>query len=213
MPLLKIHHSGPADAWAVWEVKEEEDFFSAELPEADRCPEDIRFPAKRVEWTAGRFLVKYLFNTCGMDYRGLRKDESGKPFPVESVAQVSISNSLPYIAVQVNAEYPVGLDIEKPRKNIKMVMDRILSRTERGDAGTDHLKMMIYWCAKEAMFKIHGRHGVIFSKDLRVRPFHRAGSGTLEGMITAGGMEKKVKLDYLQQSGFTLVTTNATTKP
>ena len=210
MPLLKICHNGPYDAWAVWEVKEDEDFFSGELPQCDRCPEDILFPAKRIEWTAGRFLVKYLFNTCGMDYRGLRKDESGKPFPVESDAQVAISNSLPYIAVQVHESAPVGIDIEKPRKNIKMVMDRILSRPERGDAGTDRRKMMIYWCAKEAMFKIHGRRGVIFSKELRVRPFQRSGSGTLDGTITAGGRETKVKLDYLQQSGFTLVTTNTT---
>jgi len=213
MPLQKIHWSGPASGWAVWEVTEAEDELMDGLPAVDRCPEDIRFHLKRLEWTAGRHLVHHLFNAAGLEYHGLMKDASGKPFPAGSTIQVALSNSFPFIAAQIHPEQPVGIDLEKPRNNLPRVLDRILSPAERKDAGSDPKKMLLYWCAKEAMFKIHGKRNLVFARDLRIAPFIRQGNGLMEGTISHEGSILPVRLDYCIERLYTLVTTNTHTNP
>lgn len=208
MPLQKIHWSGPASGWAVWEVTETEEELVTVLPPGDQCPEDIRFHLKRIEWSAGRHLLRHLFLEAGLDYQGLLKDPSGKPYAVGSSVQVALSNSFPFIAAQIHPIRPVGIDLEKPRKNLPRVLDRILTPLERKDAGSDPKKMLVYWCAKEAMFKINGKRNLIFSRDLQIAPFVRSGNGTIEGSISTEGQVLPVRLDYWIGSSYTLVTTN-----
>lgn len=208
MPLQQIHWNGPASGWAVWEVSETEEELSSDLPEGDRCPEDIRFHLKRVEWSAGRNLIRHLFASAGLTYQGLRKDSFGKPFAVGCDVQVALSNSFPYVAAQIHPSLPVGIDLEKPRKNLARVLDRILSPAERKDAGADPKKMLVYWCAKEAMFKIHGERNLVFSRDLGISPFIRSSMGTIEGMISKDGRRSPVRLDYCIKPAYTVVSTN-----
>ena len=208
MPLQQIHWNGPASGWAVWQVSETEEELSSVLPSGDRCPEEIRFHLKRVEWSAGRHLVRHLFTAAGLTYQGLRKDAFGKPFAVGSEVQVALSNSFPFVAAQIHPSLPVGIDLEKPRKNLARVLDRILSQAERKDAGADPKKMLIYWCAKEAMFKIHGERNLVFARDLSIAPFNRSSKGTIDGSIKKEGRHAPVRLDYCIHSEYTVVTTN-----
>jgi phosphopantetheinyl transferase len=101
----------------------------------------------------------------------------------------------------------VGIDLEQPRKKLLAIAPRILSSTELKDAGDDVLKHCVIWCAKEALFKIHGKGGLHFSNQLNVQPFPLHEEGTLVGIISDNGNAMSVELNYEVSPDFVLVYT------
>jgi hypothetical protein len=97
MPLIKITN-GRGHIWGIWKVEEDENFFFHELNGVGEIPVVITNSKKRIEWLAGRVLVKALMKESGLTFRGIVKNKFGKPFPVESSYQLSLSHSYPYVA-------------------------------------------------------------------------------------------------------------------
>src|SRR6185295_10672061 len=107
MPILKLQTEGKDQAWAYWQILESE----AELSylAQQTCPDEIVFPQKRLEWLAGRALIRKLAENCGLEYTGLRKDEFGKPFLKNHPHHISLSHSFPMVAAQIALNFPVGV--------------------------------------------------------------------------------------------------------
>jgi len=209
MPLLKIQRSVPG-AWGVWSAEESEAWFSSQLPAPDQCPDEVSHPKKRLEWLAGRFLVRYLYQSIALPYEGLCKDKYGKPFPVNGKGQVSLTNSFPLVAAQIHPDYPVGVDLEYISPRMHQVVPRVLSAGELMDAGFDDIKLCIYWCAKEAVFKRIGRHPVSLRKDISIAPFRMENHGFIEAEANdplTDDLPVKVHLEYLLDSDHVLVLT------
>ncbi|HMJ70056.1 MAG TPA: 4'-phosphopantetheinyl transferase superfamily protein [Cyclobacteriaceae bacterium] len=205
MPLVKSEMTGVESAWGLWEINETEQelaFFAMES-----CPDDIVAPSKRREYLAGRALVKTLVEKVGAEYTGIRKDEQGKPYLKDQKHEISLSHSSPYVAAQIHVGTPVGIDIEQPKEKLLRVAPRILSNTEEKDAGDNIVKHCVYWCAKEAMYKIYGKRGLHFNNQLNVDPFELKKSGTLTGYIRTDGMPAVVALGYLVKEDYVLVYT------
>ncbi len=137
----------------------------------ESCPDDIIAPSKRREFLAGRALVKTLAEKVGVEYSGIRKDEQGKPFLKDQTHEISLSHSSPYVAAQIHPSHAVGIDIEQPKEKLLRVAPRVLSPSEESDAGNDVVKHCVYWCAKEAMYKLYGKRGLHFNTQLNVNPF------------------------------------------
>jgi 4'-phosphopantetheinyl transferase len=208
MPVSKINWKSPGNGWAVWRIDESEEFLATQVPVSDACPKEIQFPRKRLEWLAGRALLKHLATESGLNYQGVVKDEFGKPFLKGLSCQVSISNSFPYVAAQIHPETSVGIDLEQPRPKLFHVMERVLTDDEWKDGANDLRKLCVYWCAKEALYKIYGKRSLIFNEHILVKPFNLAETGTLEGSIREDEVEKVLFLDYWMETDFILVTTN-----
>lgn len=205
MPLLKIQKTDKHSGWALWFITEQE----SELTEAsgEQVDSSIVSYTKRLEWLAGRALIKSLVEQCGLEFHGIDKDEFGKPYLKEYSHPISLSHSYPYVAAQIDDEIEVGIDLEQPKAKLLNIAPRVLSPTELEDAGTDVIKHCIYWCAKEAMYKSYGKRGLHFADHLLVSPFKLVRGGDLIGKIIANGNTKKLELTYSVQPDYVLVHT------
>lgn len=205
MPLRQIEWNADQHGWALWTIEETEQTL-AEMALPDVCPDNIVSLSKRREWLGGRVLAKMLVEKAELPYLGLLKDEFGKPSLDQHSHHISLSHSFPFVAAQMS-DQPVGIDIEQPRAKLIKIAPRVFNSGEQRDAGTDIIKNCIYWCAKEALYKIHGLGGISFSKNLWVESFQRESSGDLLGTISPGKMIRQFKLHYVVEKEFVLVYT------
>lgn len=206
MPLDKIEWTANLCGWALWNITESEDAL-ATMAQPEVCPNDIHRTSKRLEWLAGRILLKRLLANSGLMYHGLRKDAFGKPFLDGYPHPISLSHSYPYVAAQIDLQKEVGIDVEQPKDKLLRIAHRVLDATEEADAGKDITKNCVYWCAKETLYKIYGQRGLTFSKHLRIQPFTLRRYGPLVGKISAPGKESLINLGYWVENDFVLVYT------
>jgi 4'-phosphopantetheinyl transferase len=205
MPLLKIQKTDRQSGWALWFITENEN----ELSEAsgDTIDSSIVSYTKRLEWLAGRALIKSLVEQCGLEFYGLEKDEFGKPSLKNHTHFISLSHSYPYVAAQIDPTLEVGIDLEQPKEKLLTIAHRVLSPQELDDAGTDVTKHCVYWCAKEALYKSYGKRGLHFADHLHVAPFALMRNGDLQGKIEKNGYSRELDLIYSIQPDYVLVHT------
>ncbi len=206
MPLLKIHTLGKEQAWAVWRIAESEDKLTTLVNE--RCPADVVNSQKRLEWLAARALTKQVINDFGHSYVGIDKNEFGKPFLKNNPHHISLSHSYPFVMVQVDLQQNIGIDLEQPKEKLRTVAKRVFSVSEVADGGNDIIKLCVYWCAKEALYKIHGKRNLLFTDHLKVDPFKLLKQGYLTGKIVLNGLTTVVRLQYLVENEYVAVYTS-----
>ncbi|GAB4002484.1 hypothetical protein GCM10028807_61160 [Spirosoma daeguense] len=131
----------------------------------------ISHPAQRVEWLACRVAIQQLVQAQGLPYAGLHKDEFGKPHLIGAPWHISLSHTSGWAAAVLHRSRPVGIDIEPIREQFKRVVPRVLSETEIADALGDPNRLAVYWCAKEALYKLYGKRQLSFREHLHVEPF------------------------------------------
>ena len=206
MPLYKLKNTGTESAWGIWKVEEsaEELAFTA----FEEAPEGIIHITKRLEWLASRVLVRTLLEQNDLHYSGIHKDEFGKPFLRELTHHISLSHAYPYVAVQLDSNKSVGIDIEQPTEKLLRIAPRVLSMEELENAGSDIRKHCVYWCAKEALYKVYGKRGLHFANQLLVEPFILEETGDLKGTITVREEKLNVALSYEIEPEFVVVYTN-----
>ncbi len=83
----------------------------------------------------------------------------------------------------------------------------MLSSQEIKDAGENIVKHCVYWCAKEAMYKIYGKRGLHFESQLNLDPFRLQSFGELRGYINADNLTSEISLGYTVQSDYVMVYT------
>lgn len=194
MPVDRFYHASDS-IWGFWKITEDESSLAAGVP-SERVSVDIINPRKRLEFLAGRALIKALLHNWNIPYEGLTKDTYGKPFLVGSAMHISLSHSYPYVAAILHRHKNVGIDLEQPKEKLLKIAPRVLRDDELENAGSIIIKHCIYWCAKETLIKIHGKKDLIFSKNLLVTPFELQERGFLIGRIVADNTETTVPLEY-----------------
>jgi 4'-phosphopantetheinyl transferase len=204
MPLDNLHRETHR-AWGLWKIDETEETLAAEISMFESVPETITNPFKRLEFLAARVLLKELTNSLDQRYSGITKDNFGKPFLKDSMFQISLSHSYPYVAAIIDQGQPVGIDLEQPKPKLLKIASRVLAKEELDDAGTDVIKHCIYWCAKESLIKIHGKKDLVFAEHIRINPFSRGKYGHLIGRIIVNTMETRVPLQYYVFENFVVV--------
>jgi 4'-phosphopantetheinyl transferase len=206
MPILKIHSLGKQQGWAVWHITESEEQLSRQSMET--CPGEIINHQKRLEWTAARALARTILEGFGGTYSGVGKNELGKPFLKNNPHFISLSHSYPYVMVQIDDKHDVGIDLEQPKEKLRIVAPRVFTKNEVDDAANDLVKLCIYWCAKEALYKYYGKKNLLFTDHLKVDPFPLASGGYLVGRIVFNEKETIVQLQYLVERDYVLVFTS-----
>ena len=203
MPVESIHTTTQA-IWGYWRISETERSLAQRVA-GEEPPVAVTNPLKRLEFLAGRVLIKTLLNEWGIGFRGMTKDAFGKPFLAGSDIKVSLSHSYPYVAAILHTHKNVGIDLEQPKSKLLRIGPRVLAAGELTDAGDNVVKHCIYWCAKETLIKIHGKKDLIFSKNLLVTPFALASGGHLIGRILANNTETTIPLEYIVSDNFVVV--------
>ena len=193
---------------AVWEIEEPPEYFEEKLIfnywEKDYL-RNIRHPVRRRSWLASRYLIKILLKTDA--FVELLFDINGKPFLGNKKQLVTISHTQQFAAAMIAYEYDIGIDVEALQRSVEHVSHKFLSATEKRtlpDAVSNDT-LLLYWGAKEVMYKIHGRKRLDFRDHMLVHPFEKAAIGDMSGMITKDGVASPCVMSYIQTPSFSLV--------
>lgn len=158
--------------------------------------------AKReLEKNATAFLLEKLFGKrVTIDY-----NPEGKPILNEESCHISISHSHDKLVIVCNTLCDTGVDVELIRDKVLKIKDKFLSEAELEEAKDNVEKLIIYWAAKETLYKVYGLKEVEFAKHLFVHPFTLNPAGTLTGEINLESFRKKFNLHYEKLEDYMLV--------
>ncbi|MBP7809946.1 MAG: 4'-phosphopantetheinyl transferase superfamily protein [Bacteroidia bacterium] len=158
--------------------------------------------AKReLEKSATLFLLEKLFNKQVQ----LEYNAEGKPLLREEKCHISISHSHDKLVIICNTQCDTGVDVELVRDKVLKIKDKFLSDIELEEAKDNVEKLIIYWAAKETLYKVYGLKEVEFAKHLYVNPFELKAVGELIGEINLESFRKKFNLHYEKLEDYMLV--------
>ena len=184
----------------VWQVTETEE----ELKALSSIPSDeleeisfIRSDSLRRQKLAVRALLDEMFE----DKVYLSHHDNGKPYIENCVTNISITHTEKYVAVILNDNEDVGIDIESLARDFSSVEKKALSEDEIDDLEDDEKRngqLAIYWCAKEAIYKMLGQYDVNFAEQIEVEKFRPKKDGELEATFEdEDGYEEEFDLEYI----------------
>lgn len=124
---------------------------------------------RQSEYIATRLLLREL---CG-DKREIFYLDSGRPQLRNSNQNISISHSNEFVAIFISNDLP-GIDIENADRNIDKVVNRFLNPNELAwidKSENPKFLKMLFWCAKEAIYKCACQSGIQFDTQIFIPPF------------------------------------------
>jgi len=189
VPLLLSKRITPYACYAVWNIQET----NAQLI----ALHNYNFPdglhqTKLAEWLVTQILLNNVCQQFNIPFEGITKNEAGKPFLINNSAQISISHSFPMASVMINLNKSCGIDLERPRQALYKVQPKFLHKTE--NQFKDQLdKLCAIWCAKEVLFKIHGRKKLSLKDEMKV---NFESSDRITGSILKDGFEQEVEIHF-----------------
>ena len=158
--------------------------------------------AKRDIETEGKnYLIKHLLDQEVQ----IQYDDKGKPYLAGDNRHISISHSHDKLAIIINEKEATGIDIELIRDKVLKIKHKFLSETELLDANDNIEKLLIYWAAKETLYKIYGLKEVDFIQHLFVKPFTKHNLGTIIGEINLPVFKEIFELNYQLLDDYVLV--------
>ena len=183
----------------VWKITESEQ----ELRDLTSVPTDeleeisyIKSESLRKQKLAVRALLDVLFE----DKVYLSHHDNGKPYIENCVTNISITHTDNYVAVILNDNDDVGIDIESLDRDFSAVEKKALSEDEIDDLDDDkrNEQLAIYWCAKEAIYKLCGEYNMDFAEQIEVERFRPKRDGELEATFEdKDGNEEELDLEYM----------------
>jgi 4'-phosphopantetheinyl transferase len=171
MPLVLSKSLNEHCHFMVWESAESNSYFEALLGPYIRQNQELQSitnVSKQKEWLASRFLLKHLAQKLTIPFKGIEKDEFGKPWLIDSNVYISLSHTQTHVAACIHKTANVGIDLEKVSPRLKIIEYKFLTELERNLCAGDLEKLTILWSAKEAMYKLDGKRGIHFQKELLI---------------------------------------------
>ena len=183
----------------VWQITETEE----ELMALSSIPSDemeeisfIRSESMRKQRLAVRALLEEMFE----EKVYLSHHDNGKPYIENDATNISITHTNKYVAVILHPTEDVGIDIESLDRDFTAVEKKALSEDEIDDLDDEkrNEQLAIYWCAKEAIFKLISVYNVDFAEQIEVEHFRPKGEGELEAtFIDKDEYEEEFDLEYM----------------
>lgn len=186
---------------SVWKIEEtEEELLSGlQLKQHELDVISVLSKGKRaLHWLSTRLLLRTMLNT--KDYIDCQMDEHGKPYLVNSDTHISFSHSFDYAAVMISTDKKVGIDIELIKMKIKSIKHKFLSDAElaQKQIGDNINGLYISWCAKEAIYKWHGKKGLEFKQHIHIKPFKLKEEGALSASVELPAGTKEIEVKYFK---------------
>jgi phosphopantetheinyl transferase len=121
------------------------------------------------EWLAVRVLLK---ETLGEE-KQIVYSKQGKPYLADGSYHISISHTKGYVAIAIDRQYPVAIDIERISPRVENIRSRFISEEEESHLSETHrlTHLLLHWSAKESLFKMIDAPGIEFKTQLHIHPF------------------------------------------
>lgn len=129
----------------------------------------ISAPKRQIEFLATRILTEKITG----EKSEIVYQPDGKPTLLNSRKFISISHSANLVVVFIS-ELNCGVDVETINRDTDRIAKRFLHPAEMEDiqkSDQPKLLQLLYWCAKEAIFKCSPQKGVQFNKQILITPF------------------------------------------
>lgn len=195
----------------VWKITESE----AELRTMTSIPsdelEEISY-IKNESLRKQRLAVRALLDAMFEEKMYLSHHDNGKPYIENNAINISITHTDQYVAVILNEEDEVGIDCESLNRDFSAVEKKALSDEEIGDLEDEQKneQLAIYWCAKEAIFKLTSQYDVDFAEQIQIDGFRYRNEGELSATFTdKDGYEQELNLYYFTFDRHVLVCVSA----
>ena len=195
----------------VWKITESE----AELRTMTSIPsdelEEISY-IKNESLRKQRLAVRALLDAMFEEKVYLSHHDNGKPYIENNAINISITHTDQYVAVILNEEDEVGIDCESLNRDFSAVEKKALSDEEIGDLEDEQKneQLAIYWCAKEAIFKLTSQYDVDFAEQIQIDGFRYRIEGELSATFTdKDGYEQELNLYYFTFDRHVLVCVSA----
>jgi 4'-phosphopantetheinyl transferase len=161
----------------IWKIEEGLSFFETLF----KGHPDIKNDAKRLQWFASRHMANEMLGQPDT----IVNSETGKPQFKTSPANISLSHTVGFAAVIISKRCAVGIDIEALHPKVERIAYKFLQDDEIAAIQADEkiAKLMLYWSAKESLFKLYGWGAIEFKNQLLIEAFTLNQSGTLKANI------------------------------
>lgn len=192
----------------VWHITETE----SELKNLTSIPsdelEEISY-IKSESLRKQKYAVRALLDAMLEEKVYLSHHDNGKPYIENCATNISITHTDNYVAIILNDNDEVGIDIESLSRDFSAVEKKALSEEEIDDLDDDegrNEQLAIYWCAKEAIYKMLGQYHVNFAEQIEVDRFRPKDDGELEAtFVDKDGYEEEYELSYITFDNHVLV--------
>ena len=125
-----------------------------------RSTEGFTSASRRAERLAWRRVLRRISPDAEVEYNA-----SGAPLLKNSpYTHISVSHCRDVVAVALSCA-PCGVDVELRERNFERVAERYISQAERALCA-EAWWLAAVWCAKECLYKMGGREGVDFRRDI-----------------------------------------------
>jgi len=201
MPIVLNKKIDDQTVLSVWKIEETEEQLLSSLQlkqhELDVI-ESLSAGKRALHWLSTRVLLRTMLNTA--DYIDCQMDEHGKPYLVNSDTHISLSHSYDYASVIVSKDKKVGVDIELIKMKIKSIKHKFLSDVElaQKQIGDNTNGLYVCWCAKEAIYKWHGKKGLEFKQHIHIKPFKLKDEGSLQAIVELPEGTKELTVNYFK---------------
>ena len=188
----------------VWRIDESFDELSSHLSNPDfylPALEKITCAKRRLERLAVRVLLKKMLDR---DVEILYHAH-GMPYPADSSFCLSISHTKGFVAVLSDAGKRVGVDIEQRSDKVLRLRDKFINcRLEYVSTTETVLHLLLHWSGKEAVYKMLGEEGIVFSEQLIVKPFEPEREGVFQIEVRTFHTQALLRVSYKVEDAFVL---------
>ena len=138
---------------------------------------------------------------------GIAYDEFGKPCLENGAGQISVAHSGKYATLIISKTTRVGVDIEAIQPKIIKLAHKFLTKEEMEYTFASRTieSLCVIWCAKEALYKLQGGRGVVFSENIHINNFTFTGNGHLTGYVTREQKRSQYQVFYESLDDYILV--------
>lgn len=191
---------------ALWDLTEPLSYFEekVQLSQSEKKTyKEINNESRKKEWLAVRLLLR---ETLGF-WPSIVYVESGKPILQNHSRHLSISHAKTMVGILLCTNPYAGIDIEPTNRNIEKVAKRFLSEEELNNIESAKLpdSKIMYWCAKEAIFKAVNENNISFSKQIIVNEV--LPEGEARATFHTSGKTKHFILKYIKLNDHLIVWT------
>ncbi len=139
--------------------------------------------------------------------KALSYQSSGKPYLLNRSEHISLSHSHGKLAVIVDQLQSTGIDIELIRDKVLDIRHKFLRTEEMREIAEGEVeKCLVYWAAKETLYKIIGTKELNFMNDIFIDNFNYVSTGgIIKGEIKYKGKKHYHWMQYLKFEEYILV--------
>lgn len=153
------------DNVAIWKISENLlDLFAIATKRGIIFDEKLfKNEARLKQHLASRIL---LYNVLGQNQ--ILKNDNGKPHFLDKQVHFSISHDKEFAAIIFGNNF-CGIDIQEISEKTKIIKHKYINDEDIHSASENAEELTKIWCAKEALYKIHGDPNIFFKEHLIVK--------------------------------------------